>query len=142
MVKSEGEAMDETTRKPYFDDFESQGEPSVRIQVDLGSWEAFEKPRHAVAKEWLRLKDEERAAASSEKRDAREEETLAIARRALANSARANTIAAIAIICSVITAIVAAIIARSLVWEPTGGAIQPRPSQPVPSTGNSRVQQS
>ena len=78
--------------------------------MHAASWASFDRPRLAAATEWCRLKDEERAAASSAKRDAREEETLSIARRALANSERANRIATIAIICSVIAAIVAAII--------------------------------
>ena len=70
--------MDDVTRKPYFDEFERQGESWVRIQIDTGSWESFDKPRLAVAKEWCRLKAEERAAASSAKRDVREKETLSM----------------------------------------------------------------
>ena len=46
-----------------------------------------------IIEEWLRRKDEERAIASSSKRDAREEETLAIAKEAnrIASSALAET---------------------------------------------------
>ena len=44
----------------------------------------------------------------AEKRDAREEETLSIARKALSNSSRANTVAISAIIFSVITAAIIA----------------------------------
>lgn len=50
---------------------------------------------------------------ASARRDAREGETLSIARRALASSEWANRIATIAIICSVITAIVVAIMCKA-----------------------------
>lgn len=63
-----------------------------------------------VAQEWLRRKEEARATASSAKRDAREEETLSIARSALSNSKRANAIAVTAIVLSAATAIIAAVI--------------------------------
>ena len=63
-------------------EFESLGESTVRAAVTGGDWKSV-PPKHAFAIEWCRLKDEARAAASSAKRDAREEETLSIAREAM-----------------------------------------------------------
>ena len=51
---------------------------------------------------WIELKRTERALASSALRDAREEETLSIARKALDNSKMANIWAAIAALIAVI----------------------------------------
>ena len=62
------------------------------------------------AKEWLFLKEQERSAASASKRDAREEETLSIARSALSNSRRANTIAITAAVLATAATISAAVI--------------------------------
>ena len=81
-------------------------ELEVRERIASGLYNA---QHQAIAEEWLRRKEESRLAATSAKRDAREEETLSIARKALSNSNRANFIAISAIIFSVI---VAAIIAR------------------------------
>jgi len=52
-------------------------------------------PKHEVkfAEEWLRKYEVRRSASSSAKRDAREEETLSIARRALSIAEDANAIA-------------------------------------------------
>lgn len=46
-----------------------------------------------VAEEWLRHKEDERTAASTSRRDAREEETLSIANRAAEAASEANRIA-------------------------------------------------
>jgi hypothetical protein len=89
--------------------FESHGEVYVRklsLQLD-------EVGREALA--WLGEQQSLRDEAEAAKRDAREEETLAIAREALANSNRANNTAIISIVCSAAIAITAAVISMK-VW--------------------------
>lgn len=85
--------------------FEKLGESQVRMQFadrsdDVG----------LQAREWLKLKELARSDASSARRDAREEETLSIARKALSNSTRANIIATIAMILATAAAISSAVI--------------------------------
>jgi len=82
-----------------FAEFERQSESSVRHAVMAGEYDGSSS-RLAAATEWLRLKDELRAAESAARQDIREEEALSIAREALAtskqatdNSTDANTIA-------------------------------------------------
>lgn len=72
--------------------FEKMGESDVGIKYTTtpGYSADLDTP---FAQEWLRLKQEERDLASSAKRDAREEETLSIAKRALAIAEEANRIA-------------------------------------------------
>lgn len=84
--------------------FEKLGESQVRMQFAKHSDEVG-----VQAREWLLLKEQERAAASAAKRDEREEETLSIARSALSNSRRANHIAIAAAIFAAIAAIAAVI---------------------------------
>jgi hypothetical protein len=83
--------------------FEKLGEAQVRLQFidrtdDVGR----------EARSWLHELQLQRDLEASAKRDAREEETLSIAREALSNSNRANIIAISAIIFSVITAAIIA----------------------------------
>ena len=90
------------THLPVFEDL---GESQVRMQFvhytdDIG----------VQAREWLRLKDLAREDASAAKRDAREEETLSIARSALSNSRRANKIAITAAAFAMAATIIAAVI--------------------------------
>ena len=72
-------------------ELESMGEAEVRITLAKGLFLMGQQTN--LAQEWLRGKDEERVSVSSNKRDAREEETLSIARRALAIAEDANSIA-------------------------------------------------
>ena len=80
------------TKEKFWAELDSLGEDEVRARIAIQRYSGanYERP---LAEEWLRLKDEARALASSAKRDAREEETLSIARNALAVSERANEIA-------------------------------------------------
>jgi hypothetical protein len=86
----------------YRSTFESQGETYVRVLAQQND----DVGRQAVA--WLAEQQVLRDEAAASKRDAREEETLSIARSALANSRRANLIAIIAIVCATAAAIIAA----------------------------------
>lgn len=73
----------EQERRDYFAKFEKYGESEVRIQINKGIWHQQNRIMLGYAQEWLRLKDEDRALEASSKRDAREEETLKIAKEAL-----------------------------------------------------------
>ena len=84
--------------------FESHGETYVRVLAQGGDSIA----REAVA--WLAEQQALRDTAAAAKRDAREEETLSIARQARSEARRANSIAIAAIIFSVAAAISAAVI--------------------------------
>ncbi len=79
---------------PQYEVFERIGESQTRLELTSGSW-GERGPVVAAAQEWLRLKEENRILEASSRRDAREEETLAIARRA-------NRIAVAAMITSAI----------------------------------------
>ena len=68
--------------------FESLGESQVRMQFSK-----YSDDIGVQAREWLLLKEQERVEAAAAKRDSREEETLSIARSALRNAKRANSIA-------------------------------------------------
>ena len=92
--------------------FDSLGESQVRMQFEDASGDVG-----VQAREWLTLKELERSAASAAKRDAREEETLSIAREAnrIASSAsssarRANKIAATAAMLATAATIIATVI--------------------------------
>ncbi len=91
---------------PFLQQLEAyDNELEVRERIAHGQYNA---QHQAIAQEWLRRKEESRSAASLAKRDAREEETMYIARKALSNSNRANMIAISAIIFSVIAAAIIA----------------------------------
>jgi hypothetical protein len=106
-------------RDKFFADFEKQGESAVRIATFSPAWNN-DRYRLGMATEWLRLKDEERALAASKLRDAREEETLSIAREAneiarrSSREVRKDRLIAIA---AVIIAAIAAIAARKEIWS-------------------------
>ena len=70
-------------------ELEAMGEAEVRITLAKGLFLMGQETN--LAQEWLRVKDEERVAASSSKRNAREEEILSIAKEAnrIASEARA-----------------------------------------------------
>lgn len=84
-------------RSAYFSEFEKHGEQAVRVALTSYAWEN-EGTKLSMAKEWVRLKDEEWAATSSAKRDAREEATLRIVKRANLIAYVAAAIAAASII--------------------------------------------
>jgi len=67
-----------------------------------------------VAEEWLRQKEDERTTFSSARRDAREEETLSIARKASTDARSARIAAIIAAAIAAIATIIAAYIAAPL----------------------------
>ena len=67
--------------------FESMGETQARVIAERGGTQGAE------AAAWLAERKSLRDDAASSKRDAREEETLSIARKALAASERANELA-------------------------------------------------
>jgi len=96
-------------KERLFSEFEKMGESEVSIRYSNtpGYSANIDTP---YAQEWLRLQQEKRDLISSAKRDAREEETLSIARRALGNSARANKISICAIVLAIPIAIIVTII--------------------------------
>ncbi|MDP2605493.1 MAG: hypothetical protein Q8S00_23370 [Deltaproteobacteria bacterium] len=87
------------TADEIFDECEDIGESAVRIKLHSLS-EAYTMDERAAAEEWLRLREQERSAAASKRRDAREERTLLIARHATINSIIATILSAVAIIIS------------------------------------------
>ena len=78
--------------------FEQQGEPAIRKWLSEHVEETSGRVHYRLAQQWVSSKD-------SERRDAREEEILSIARKALSNSNRANIIAIIATIIAAIAII-------------------------------------
>lgn len=75
-------------RSECFAEFEQMGESKVRLSIDSG--EISNEFKLPCAIEWLRLQSENREFEASAKRDAREEETLAIAKRASDAAIEAN----------------------------------------------------
>lgn len=84
--------------------FESHGETYVRVLAQKGGDIGMD------ATAWLAEQQSLRDEASSAKRDAREEETLSIARQARSDARRANIIAIAAIIFAAAATIIAAVI--------------------------------
>ena len=74
-----------------FAELEDIGEAEVRVKLAQAVWSDPRKV--ALVKDWLCSKDEARTLASSNKRDAREEETLSIARKASELAESANRLA-------------------------------------------------
>lgn len=101
------------TRKPlpHRDVFEKHGETGTRF-----NFAGKEGDVGRAADAWLAEQQAIREEAAAAIRDAREEETLSISRKALSTSNRANTISICAIICSAIAAITAALISIKL-WS-------------------------
>ncbi len=104
---------------PFMQQLEAHdNELEVRDRIAHGQYNA----QHlAIAQEWLRRKEEARLAASSAKRDAREKETLSIAKEANA-IARSQAVAAArsaryAMYAAVIAAIGAIIAAKAEIYE-------------------------
>jgi hypothetical protein len=87
--------MDETIfekQERLFAMFEKMGESEVSIIYTITPGYSPDRDT-PYAQEWLRLKQEKRDFVASEKRDTREEETLAIAKEANLLAAEANSIA-------------------------------------------------
>lgn len=85
-------------------EFESLGEEAVRM-MDSGS-QAVPDDRIRFSRVWLKQQENSRVAAASAKRDAREEETLSIARKALRSSYWANAVAIVAAIIALIAILI------------------------------------
>jgi len=73
-----------------FPKLEEMGEAEVRVRLASGTFGTDSRP---LIQEWLDGKDKAQAIFSNAKRDAREEETLSIAKDALAIAKDANRIA-------------------------------------------------
>lgn len=87
--------------------FEEQGETYVRYQHTR---DGADPENRAQAIAWLAEKQIEREESAASKRDTREEETLAIARKARSDARSANRIAIIATVIAAISIIVNAIV--------------------------------
>ena len=99
--------MSESEQK-VIDRCESIGEAAVRTGLVAGDF--GDTPTYfdrLVAERWLAAKDNASASASTARRDAREEETLSISRKALRVANTANILAAIATLVAVIALYVA-----------------------------------
>ena len=96
-------------KSTLFAELETLGEPAVRNMLAMGNAGAVGTDHRLAVESWLESKVRERAEASASRRDAREEESLSISRKALRNSERATRIAISAIILSISMAIVAII---------------------------------
>lgn len=70
----------------------------ARKAIASGQFGAIDSPNHSVASAWL-------AAREATVRDAREDETLSVARKALSNSRWANIISIVAVVISTLTAV-------------------------------------
>jgi len=101
--------------KPALDELEAKGPAAVLLAMARGGYGDPGSRTREDVEAWLRSKSVETEAAASAKRDAREEETLSIARTSLSISRRANNIAVIAMILAATATIVSAIIA---IWDP------------------------
>jgi len=83
-------------QKDYLALLESTGTEKVLLEIARGSHGLPDSQLRSEVEAWLRSKHVAAEASSSAKRDAREEETLAIARKASLRADRANLIAWIA----------------------------------------------
>lgn len=79
------------TQRTFLEQLDAvNNEAEVRERLASGN---YNSNRASLAQEWLRRKEESRVTAASVKRDAREEETLSISKRATAISEAALSIA-------------------------------------------------
>ncbi|MBI4192846.1 MAG: hypothetical protein HY525_20225 [Betaproteobacteria bacterium] len=92
--------------KGFREELDRLGEREVRAILARGDQWANLENRRNTANDWLRAKEEERSSAAAARKEVREEESLSISRRALANSERATRISIIAILLSGVVAIV------------------------------------
>jgi len=93
-------------------DLENLGEPEVRRRLALGGFGNPGCQNYVFTEEWLRSKELEREAVLNARREAREEESLSISRKALRISYAAIIIAIMAILFSTATAICIALIEK------------------------------
>lgn len=87
---------------------EELGPAGVRSALAKGTFGQPETPHRVIAEDWLRAKDAEAEQEAANRRDAREEDTLALAREANRIARHANIWAAIAALVAVIALFVAA----------------------------------
>src|SRR4030042_4266104 len=83
--------MDKNQLSSYFSEFEKLGESVVRSTIP--TWSSYDKDKASAASEWCRQLDERRSTEASSRRDAREEDTLSIAKEANRLASEANSIA-------------------------------------------------
>ena len=95
--------MDDVDR--FFAELESKGEDEVRKSFGKLVYERSDKIHYLLTEKWLKSKADARAAEAALRKEAREEESLSISRKAMRNSIRATTIAIMAIALSVVMAI-------------------------------------
>lgn len=88
-----------------FSRLEAMGEDAVRNGLLQGIPPADGSEHRSAVEGWVKMKEAERSSAASTRKEAREEETLSIARKALSNSRLATRIAISAIALSIIMAI-------------------------------------
>lgn len=88
-----------------FERLEAMGEEAVRHDVALGLAGNPGSEHNNAVRFWLKHKEDERAAAAASRKESREEESLAISRKALSNSRLATRIAISAIVLSIVLAI-------------------------------------
>jgi hypothetical protein len=97
--------------KASLDALEAKGPEKVMLEMAEGKHgSAPDSKLRIEVEDWLRAKQFFASEQASKRRDAREEETLAIARSALSNSRRANIIAITAAILAAAATIIAAVI--------------------------------
>jgi len=97
--------------KVSLDSLEAKGVEKVMLEMAQGKYgHAFDSILRIETESWIRAKIFSAAEQASKRRDAREEETLAIARSALSNSRRANIIAITAAILAAAATVIAAVI--------------------------------
>ena len=85
---------------------EQLGIEGILLEMAKGGWGQSGSLIREEIEHWIKLKETERNLAASFKRDAREEETLSIARQARADAKLANIIAIIAAIIAIVAIIV------------------------------------
>jgi hypothetical protein len=78
------------------------------VRRRIAAW-SYREPQLGIAKEWIAKKERARQDERTARAEAREEESLSIAREALDASAHANRIAIFAIVVSIVTAIAVAL---------------------------------
>lgn len=88
--------------KSFFEQLEADGESAVRTKLAASGYNSLAA---GLVQEWLRRIEEARSSAVAGRKEAREDESLSISRKALRNSDRATWIATSAIVLSIIMAI-------------------------------------
>jgi hypothetical protein len=81
------------TKEQFWAELDALGEEDVLVRFRVSKQWGTAGSKYELAMIWLAEQDAKRALAASEKRDAREERTLAIAAEALSTAKEANRIA-------------------------------------------------